>query len=113
MLRRIVHTVNDFARVDDELPIRIRHHRPHACVVPAEGKAVIKRSIRIVADYGASRVIAGSVDVEKQDVFVVRQNNASGWGSLRGEKRRVELSIQQNRAAGFGSRLWAELPGVR
>src|SRR6266511_3618155 len=113
MVRRIAKTVNDLARTDHELPIRIRRHGPHACVVPAEGKAVIKRSIRIVADYGASRVIAGSVDVEKQDVFIVRQNNASARGSLGSEKRRVEISIQQNRAAGFGSRHRAYVPGAR
>src|SRR6185437_8941510 len=104
MLKGIGNAVDDLAGTDDEFPTRRCPDGPRAGVGPAERKSVIERSIRVITDEWASRMIRRGVDVPKQDVFAIGQKNASPWRDLRGEKRRVEVSIQQDRAA--SRRFW-------
>src|SRR5436190_17674558 len=100
MGRWIADAVNDLTcTAYDQFPIRVSYHGTHPDIVPAEGKTGIVRAVCVVADERPGVLIGSGVDVEKQDVFAVGEKNASGWRSLRGEERRVEGWIQQNRAA--------------
>ena len=58
-------------------------------------------------------MIGGGVDIEKHNVFAVRQKNGAVRRSLRGKKWRVEVRVQQNRAARFGSRHRVDVIGAR